>query len=108
MDRNMGVEQRVLAEELAIVLVANYAEIATRLLDPMEASFEATPGDHPVIVNLRATDAVELMIHDNVMGPSTTWAVTHHGDVTATLKKFMAPDVEVHRVHPHPALSRLV
>lgn len=105
---HLGVAQRTMAEDLTQVLVTTFTEIATHILHPNEVRFTATTDDHPVVAVLRARDDVELAIHSSVIGPPALRKVASHGELTATLRAFMAPDIVVHTVHLHPLLSRQV
>lgn len=96
--------QRATATELALALVINYLDIATPSAYPGEVHFTATPADHPVVVSLRAGGGVVALIHPSITGPPVLKGVTHQGAFAATLTSFMAPEVEVHDVYPHPAL----
>ncbi|KAE8989340.1 hypothetical protein PR002_g21472 [Phytophthora rubi] len=105
---HLGVAQRTMAEDLTRVLVTNFTEIATHALHPNEVRFTATTDDHPVVAALRVRDDVEVAIHSSVIGPPALRKVASQGELTATLRAFMAPDIVVHTVHPHPLLSRQV
>lgn len=107
-DLRAGDTQKQIAEELALVLVINFSGIATRSAHPAEVGIVATPSDHPVVAHLRTHEHAEVMIHSSVIGPPIIQRVTHHGALTTLLTQFMAPDAEVHVVHPHPAMTRLV
>lgn len=90
------------------ILLLNFLEIATHRTYIHEVRFTASPVEHPVIAEVRIGDEVHVDLHADIAGPPTTHRINSQGELIRKLTQYMEPEVIVHEVHPHQALSRLV
>ncbi|GMF50394.1 unnamed protein product [Phytophthora fragariaefolia] len=101
---------RGVVEGLAKILVTNFISMTQRNTHHDEIRFTTTPLQHPVVITTREADAaaIEIVILTGVWEPPITRRAEGHDHLTRAITEFMAPEVEVTYVHPHPRLSRLV